>query len=559
MKQNKNIFIIILLILVFAFHSMAQLIPQRPYSQLEFIDLEPKWHYVQIDSHLISEELVRDKYFRKGTALEINPVVVNDQLITLFQLNAIQDYDGSIINSIDIHTGEQQWQYDFGLHTQDRQEITRRMYIDGNQIELLGSLRKAEYGGWPPGLFADNETLLTKRVLDLQTGTPIIEKIPDIHDESLFEITYSLNRFYNYYSNIFKMGDEVRYVLHHKELPNTSTISSCLLDTDGRIIEGFDTIYQDGFLNVFHFFKVSEDLYINIRQNPLGADEVYTLYQYDSELNEIASFPIRINIDAVQYSFFSYDADEKIIYADLQVYDRDDPFGHLTPDRKIWALDLNGDSLAMVYLTDDVITRFINVLFDARYSRTKKKFLVAFSKLTWALCGDPCGRLNFYENDESNENKIKLIRSFQLKDSLKYAHVQYIKWLENNDVIIYLTNGEWFFNEQDQRYEQDFNAGTTEILYIKAASLGLSSVQDFDEHHSYVFSLYPNPANTNITIVSDVEFDGAELFNQVGHRMTMRVFGDQMDISHLPAGMYYIYLTEKGRRVSETQKLVKIE
>jgi hypothetical protein len=558
MKQNKNIFIIILSILVFALHSMAQLSPQRPYSQLEFIDLEPKWYYTQIDSHLISNELVRNEFFRKFVSLEINPIVLNNQLITLMQLNAIQDYDGSIINSIDIHTGELQWQYDFGLHTQDRQEVTRRMYIDGNRIELLGSFRKAEYASvFPPWTFWDDQTLQTQRVVDLQTGTPIIEKIPDIHDESLFEITYSLNRLYRNYSNIFKSGNDVRYVHHNKDIP-TSTISICLLDTEGRLISGFDTIYQDYLLYVFHFFKVSEDLYINIRQNPPGADEVYTLYQYDGELNEIASFPLKINIDSVQYSFFSYDADEKIIYADLQVFDRDDPFGHLTPDRKIWALDLNGDSLAMVYLTDEKIKHFFTSRFQAKYSRSQNKFLVAYTLLFRALCDDICGRLSFYENDVENDNKIKLIKSFEIQDSLKAMRLSHLKWLHNNDIIIHLIQEEHFFDEIEERYMPDPHYGASEIIYIKAESLGLSSVNE-KLHISQNYKFFPNPAHTYITIVSDVEYDGVELFNQVGQRMSVRKTGDQVDISHLPGGMFYMYLTEKGRRVSETQKLVKIE
>ena len=89
---------------------------------------------------------------------------------------------------------------------------------------------------------------------------------------------------------------------------------------------------------------------------------------------------------------------------------------------------------------------------------------------------------------------------------------------------------------------------------LESCALSYFSVQK-----PQTLSIYPNPSDANVFLYTDGDYDDIYVYNQLGQRMPISYSGDQIDISHLPTGMYYLYLTERGMRVSETQKLVKIE
>lgn len=100
---------------------------------------------------------------------------------------------------------------------------------------------------------------------------------------------------------------------------------------------------------------------------------------------------------------------------------------------------------------------------------------------------------------------------------------------------------------------------SNQIYCFLAEDLGLDftvSTTEVSNHHLGHFSLYPNPARSKFFISSNIDYDGVVIYNLTGKRIA-EYSRDQIDISFLPEGMYFAYLTKNGKRVSTAEKLVK--
>lgn len=71
--------------------------------------------------------------------------------------------------------------------------------------------------------------------------------------------------------------------------------------------------------------------------------------------------------------------------------------------------------------------------------------------------------------------------------------------------------------------------------------------------------IIPNPTKDEFKFYTNAAYDDIWMYNQVGQRISVSTTGDRIDVSYLPTGIYYLYLSKNGIKVTETQKLVKIE
>ena len=74
------------------------------------------------------------------------------------------------------------------------------------------------------------------------------------------------------------------------------------------------------------------------------------------------------------------------------------------------------------------------------------------------------------------------------------------------------------------------------------------------------FSFYPNPANENISIKTDLEYDAIKVYSIDGKLMQHSENQDNtLDISNLSSGLYFFELSQQGRTITKMEKFVKIE
>ncbi|GAA0872908.1 hypothetical protein GCM10009117_20550 [Gangjinia marincola] len=77
-----------------------------------------------------------------------------------------------------------------------------------------------------------------------------------------------------------------------------------------------------------------------------------------------------------------------------------------------------------------------------------------------------------------------------------------------------------------------------DMVFYQTNSLGIN------DQHALVASIYPNPAKDVVTISSEVVIDKVEVFNLQGKQiLTANLQQNQLDVSFLPPGIYFIHLS----------------
>ena len=81
-----------------------------------------------------------------------------------------------------------------------------------------------------------------------------------------------------------------------------------------------------------------------------------------------------------------------------------------------------------------------------------------------------------------------------------------------------------------------------------------------EENKDNGFVIYPNPANDYITIVGEVpETTQIFLMNIHGQLMDVDVKHNQIDVSNLPNGIYFMKIREKSTMIGEKSTKIIIE
>ena len=87
----------------------------------------------------------------------------------------------------------------------------------------------------------------------------------------------------------------------------------------------------------------------------------------------------------------------------------------------------------------------------------------------------------------------------------------------------------------------------------------MNLVTDIKSSDEQIFSVYPNPANDNITIDSKVEIKSIEVYSNQGQlvkRKDCSSFTESFDLSDLSNGIYFLKL--KTEKQTFTQKIIKL-
>ena len=101
-----------------------------------------------------------------------------------------------------------------------------------------------------------------------------------------------------------------------------------------------------------------------------------------------------------------------------------------------------------------------------------------------------------------------------------------------------------------------FNFGTTgnnETIY-RFDNISFGSPLSIEENVLLSNLIYPIPASENIFLNSDIEFD-AVIFNSLGEQVFKKKVRNDMDISNLKKGIYFLYLSDGAK--NSIHKIVK--
>lgn len=96
---------------------------------------------------------------------------------------------------------------------------------------------------------------------------------------------------------------------------------------------------------------------------------------------------------------------------------------------------------------------------------------------------------------------------------------------------------------------------SSQVLRTSAYKYKLPSTIGLNEEASLALKIYPNPANHWLKIETMEQFDHLELVNSTGQVVLKKGRVEQIELSHLPAGLYHLRVF-KNERIAARHKLM---
>lgn len=144
----------------------------------------------------------------------------------------------------------------------------------------------------------------------------------------------------------------------------------------------------------------------------------------------------------------------------------------------------------------------------------------------------------------SGANKLEKTLKLSSKTILYHAYT-----LPNNQVMLDLVYFDTLANKKTNVVKQ--------FSLFNIEELGFTTKVENPLPTSFKF--YPNPANEQITIETDIEYDAVKIFSIDGKIIyNLKKANNSIDISLLPSGMYFIQLWNKTEPIVRKEKLIKL-
>ncbi|TVR76011.1 MAG: T9SS C-terminal target domain-containing protein [Saprospirales bacterium] len=552
MRFNSQFYWIILsALIVFPYIAVCQ----DETIEVEFVEASPLW------VHVLQDTTFTPTSFNGGLTSfsSLNSFLVSrsfgDYLYVLntarVQHSSIHDHHGFVLDKIDYRTGELIWKYHNTIYIDGQQDFYKDIFLrgDGN-IDLIGVERFNSQGGnWN---FPGSQSSPIRRTIDSQTG-----ELLDLQ-QGLFNICEA--NFPNYHYNLFPVVYDSIYL-------STNAIGEYIgqagnpvydygytfqiLDRELNIIDTSRQVFEMSDLGPFsvdqpaYILKLDESTLIALAYKDRfegwdnhGTEIIWIDISNTGDINIRQSIDYKDILPATKYSFVNQRF--KVVNNTIFLSHRFPNFDILADANYI--LWLNEDGSVKTFVDLPAHGDHVYLLTDLFYANDQFGYLFASP-----------GSSNGYGYD--------ILRIREGVDT-----VEFISSISTDDIgVEFGINFNTLVDEQFVIFggrvikDGQLSKNSNQVHCFLAEDLGLDFTVSTSETISYrlgSFSLFPNPARSQASISANIDFDGVVLYNLTGKRIA-EFSGDRIDISSLPQGMYFVYLTNNGHRVTSTEKLVK--
>ena len=542
MKLNS----LTLVILFFLFNSLNSNGQFEPcdYIPLELSGIEPIWTHTMRDTSIIGyvhegADLNTEFAFLDGynhMLFDKNLTFIKDGFAYIFSLlmSNLDEY-GSVIEKVDLSTGEMAWQYSIDPRTDTTYHSVMKATLVNNKLILEGvrpvSRPTFGYFAFSSGSYY---SYYFRKVIDIESGELIDYATPITGDPLAFISPNWPNRDHYDYS-----GTDVEHLeLKVYDASGISVVRN-YLDASGNMISSFDTVAVSNYYDVWDqsvgsneswrgklkkensnsYFIVHEFIPSNTTSIPLGAE----LVNYDSDFNVISS------IDLTQYVFedfkaigiHSIDDDKIVLRGCLQVPPICKEFYYVL-DRDYNLIDYfiserNGNN---VYGNVFIANESQNYMLEREYNEI--------------------GRSNLTINVANQNNTL---------DTIRVMHVVEPNWAASPDFFTQLDNGDWIIKWSHGCWGDGvFGSFFHELWRVSAEDFELMvGVLDRDKTKNSL-TISPNPASNIIRFELDVDrVDRIVIYDSKGQLIDLYrdLRQNELDISSLPSGLYHLKIDLK--------------
>lgn len=524
--------------------------PREPFNRIEFNNFTPNWRMDIFDSTLVRLDTFNGYNSVRNIPLMSGEYVNENKF---YRCHAISEYDllGFIVNCIDISSGDLLWSRIIDTSHFGRQlsPVHQRFDSEGNLV-ILGFRKTRPFGASGRAWGFAEPSKFFRLVLDKNDGGIISYRSPDENETFQFVAT-SHNNSWDFFD--FNPDGSIDLLFNRRNpfpLSNAYVIKG-LINSEGYLIfqDSFEYRQINSGITRSRYAKRGSHYYCLERHQH---DTIVYLVEMDSLLNEV---------DRTIVDYYNYET----TVAELNGYDESHLFfvqGYFENEKqfiRLYMYDYSGVLVNLYDLQSDFIEQYTDAL-RFEYD-TKSKQLLIFALLHDR---DFENRIvhSFLDVILFDGNEFKLIKSIEISNENRDFFPNWIYFNGEDDLLFDTRAGLIFYRDEPNtlhgfvRSQSDWSYG---LMSASRIQLGLETSNVVEQEENRKFLLYPNPNNGVFSITTDKVYDGVNVYNQIGQRMTVSYNGDHIDISHLPTGMYYLYLTERGRRVTETQILIKIE
>ncbi|MBK8849528.1 MAG: T9SS type A sorting domain-containing protein [Saprospiraceae bacterium] len=547
--MNKIIQISFLWI-IFTSECYAQLnLPVEPFEQIKWKNLSPKWHVTEYDDGMLSDSSDGYNYFFN---LDNDPkrLYINGQYIFAYYLRGKRTSpSGHYIVKRNLETGEKLWSIrEDHTMTGWRTNITRALFLDeSSNLIHIGLVPISTYPKSPSGYQLDQETQLSKKIIDINSGKTIISYFPDNTDSTISIMPQAVFK-YGPYNHLYKEEDNYRcfYPVKYYDRLDYKLVSQ-LVDSEGRRVGATDSIpFYEGqrFVN---FTRISEDTFLYIETFKLSDSIVFNFV--DKNLNTLKLLSINENFPINDMLLTAYQRN-KLIFTSFDT--KTDPF---EPPISHVIYDLDGNRLLNAKVNLEYLEFYPIPLL---YGKTDELFL--FSRYAKKLgVGDWDFSMNVYK---LLQDTMILISAFKVDDKDRFVFLASIDELPDGDILVGVEEDNMIY--KNGNYQHDGNARAMSTMRVSPEALGLIPVSTNTEFIADQLNLYPNPSSGPVRIVfpNGLNEGTIEVYNPAGTLVQVQDFDKHLsnffEFQDLTPGLYMVKAVDKNGKMA-VGKMVVVE
>ncbi|HEB61518.1 MAG TPA: T9SS type A sorting domain-containing protein [Bacteroidetes bacterium] len=537
-----------------------------PFRKLEFKNFTPKWIHVTSDSSLIniSKNLDGFNHLALVRVSEEPLSFINDNYLYNVLVSAFDGgINGSLIEKIDIQSGERIWMNHFDLRTTDRIEQPVKAFLtQDNQLEIVNFRVTEEVD---PIIYSigGGRVQTSIRKIDISNGMEHSHIYSPVIDSTLHIISENYRL-----PNPIKKIDSNAYV---------------------------HTYFSYGFFNEQIGLPLDRYYYISILMDSLGETKD-TLYRIDPSIpfrqNATVIFGgIRhINSDTSIMLMGSYipGSAKKSLISSLMMVDNngkilrrfnlndeilpyitsttnvyygiaysDDDFivivSKIDNERHFFIFDLKKTSMVNSFSLSDSSEKSIEYISPKLLRLKGSSFLVAATK--YDFNDNPRKyKLEFLKCSQNED--IQIIKSFSFKEGEALVPL-YLYQLENSDIVLSGTHSiDSTFVVNDITKTRPFGNWLNTVYFSKEEINLNTSIENIET--KFDFKVFPNPAMNKLNLQLDEALTGTvHIYNNLGEKMLLKALKNKkhmsIDVSNFSKGIYFVNLiSEHGQIYSKS-------
>jgi len=501
------------------------------------------WIHVPSTNFVKLELQSPDATFISGYADYRNiPFIDNEWLYvcTPIQRTKQSDLEGSLVEKLDIESGELIWQTVIHSGFSGKEEYLDKFYVnDNNDLILLSGRRVKDPGEFTFfGIVSDSCHFSMTRI-DTQSGDILFQSQPSDQALSLLNGDGNRSQYHNLrdgnydYTSFHRNGPQGYngyYAVRQKLSISGDAIDSPIIHTV-QFPEEVDTLWVRH-INRNKMFRLNQDTTVIISHATTNFIENGTslvkLALLDESLETINSFYINESISSYIGHIEILKVDQSFIYTTAVVTDTD------SVDDKyeiIYIFDYEGNLLASIDI-DGKKTKNFNL--KITYDPYRDEFFVlGYNEETCML--------NLFSS--KNRNGLHLLKSFSYGEDKIKLFPRYIHVLNDSQLLCKFHNGLY-----------------REPIWMKIELGEISASADILTPDKEVV-LFPNPtsgkvkfATKDLSVVKNML-----IYNSVGSLVAKgQIENNSVDFSGFPDGFYYIHFSDSDNKFIGKETVIKI-